>query len=217
MKKDDVWERLKKDSTEVYGRPILDVFLEVADDITRKHLMELPEAKRRAANPEARAKVAETSEELAEAIKDGANGEAALKKAADLGNMEFVKKLVEANPRVRTSWPLWWAASKGHSEVAKFLAEKGDNDIDWAVRGAIEGGHAELAGWLIDKAKEDGRHVDLEYALHLAVLAGSLEGVRLCVEKGAKDIKDAKETAARRLLGHQRRRIIGFLEKVVGA
>lgn len=197
MTKDEVWEQLKRDKSTVYGRPILDTFLELTQTIERRHLDELSPTKRRSVNPDARTAVAETDGELEEAIKDGASGEVALKGAADRGNARLVGILLAKNPEVRLNWPLWGAAKRGHKEVVELLVDKGANDFNWSVQGAIENGHSELAGWLVDKAKQSGGHVDLEYALHLAIVAGDLEGVKMCVDKGAIDIKEALYTASR--------------------
>lgn len=46
MNKDEVWEQIKNDKSEIYGRPMLDVFLQVADQLSEPHFFELNKEQR---------------------------------------------------------------------------------------------------------------------------------------------------------------------------
>lgn len=41
MNKDEVWEQVKNDKSEIYGQPIFDVFLQVIDHLSEPHFLEL--------------------------------------------------------------------------------------------------------------------------------------------------------------------------------
>jgi len=41
MTKDEIWEKLKRDETKIYGQSLFDVFVQTTDDMIPKHFMEL--------------------------------------------------------------------------------------------------------------------------------------------------------------------------------
>jgi len=136
MEKDEVWERLKKDETKVYGQSMLDMFLKTTDRLERRHLDELPEAKRRLVNPEVKLKLASTVGEAERAVKDGAKDfDTALLYAARGGHLDVCKRLVEKGAR-NFNTALYRAAEGGNLDVCRLFVEKGAKDFNTALHGA---------------------------------------------------------------------------------
>ncbi len=83
-----------------------------------------------------------------------ADGDCALHLAAEFGQLEMVKYLVEdhdANVNTWDDYSIRWAALKGQLEVVKYLVSKGANihaQNDCALRWAAENGHLEVVKYL---------------------------------------------------------------------
>lgn len=95
-------------------------------------------------------------------INHGSNYEPVLHLAAGAGNLDIVKILIKngANPNVydhKSSYPIHWAAEKGHAEIVEFLIKIQDpriiNDEDYfnvtPLLHAIKGGFIPVADVLI--------------------------------------------------------------------
>ena len=87
------------------------------------------------------------------------NKDEALKLAAEYGNLEVVKHLLElgANLHADNDWALRSAAAKGHLEVVKYLVEQGA-DLhamnDWALRFAAKNVHLEVVKYFVERGAD---------------------------------------------------------------
>jgi len=208
MNKDEVWKRIKEDKGEIYGEPMLDVFLRTVDDLGKKHLDELPPQKRRMVSPDTRLSYATTVRDAEQAIKDGAkNLEGVLYSSASKGDLEILKVVFEKirtspewpRPQGQISWAFHVAAGAGQLQVCKFLTEKGFVEFNSSSMTAVRGGHLEVVRFLLDKGAKNTR-----WLLGEAVEKGHLEVCKLLLDRGGKDMEShldrALGTAAR--FGH---------------
>ena len=163
MNKDEVWDRLKKESETVYGQSMLDMFLKTTEDLERRHWDELDTRQRKLVNPEIKLKLAITPGEAERAIKDGAKDlDGALNSAAYRGHVEICRLLIEKGAK-DLDRALINAAQGGHVEICRFLIEKGAKDLNEALYSAAKGGHVEVCRLLIDKGAKN-----LDWALNSA-------------------------------------------------
>jgi ankyrin repeat protein len=205
MNKDEIWERIKDDETEVYGQSMLDMFLKTTKNLEARHYKELPADKRRLPDPEIRLRNADTVDESEKAIKDGAEGVyKALDAAASRGHLEVVEFLV--NKGLEILGPaLNYAAAHGHLKVVEFLMNRGVganlkgtismNEMELALDHAAERGHFEIVKFLV------GRGLNPNGALFRAAHGGQFDVVKFLVEKGADDLDEALYHASRH--GHE--------------
>jgi ankyrin repeat protein len=118
--------------------------------------------------------------------------------AAILGDMVEVERLVTQGADVNETGegndtPLTGAARRGHTEVARFLLEKGagvnkgrGHDGWTALRGAAQRGHKDIVQLLVDSgANVDERDEKLWTALMGASWDGRLEIAELLLDRGA--------------------------------
>jgi len=179
MKKDEIWKQIKEDRTEVYGEPMLDLFLKTTEGIEKRHYDELPEGKRKLLDPEIRLRRADTVAEADRAIKDGAKEETeALWGAASRGNLDIVKFFVHEKGVKQTEHALDLAARNGQIEVVKFLVENGAETLASALADAAQNGHLEVVKFLCGKGAKT-----LNPALQLAAMYGRLEVVKFLVDR----------------------------------
>jgi ankyrin repeat protein len=191
MNKDEIWEKIKKDKTEVYGQSMLDMFLKTTDKLKNKHYDELSEDKKRLVGPELRLRHAGTVAEANDAIKDGAKGfNLALYYAAKDGRLEVVKILINRGADQLSS-ALEVAALSSHSEIIRFLVEKGAKNKDTALSYSAKLGNLEIVKFLVEKGAKE-----LEEALNHAAQRGHLEIVKFLWGNGAKDLHMALQLAA---------------------
>ena len=196
MKKDEVWERLKGDETEVYGQSMLDMFLRNTEHLSRKHWGGLKPAQRKLVNPEIRLKYASTVEEAEGAAKDGARDFTdALYYAAQGGHLEVCKWFVEKGAKDLDS-ALYKAAQRGHLEICKWLEQKGASRFGLALQGAAQGGHLDTCKWAAGKLKWIRRKQNLDNALFYAAREGHIEICGWLAENGASELDEALKTAA---------------------
>jgi hypothetical protein len=165
MNKDEIWEKIKKDETEVYGQSMLDMFLKTTDELNNKHYEELSEDKKRLVSPELRLRHARTVDEANSAIKDGAKG---------------------------FNLALYYAAKDGRLEVVKILIERGADQLNSALDVAALSGHSETVRFLVDKGMSRTAilpmPLNIEPALEYSAKLGNLEIVKFLVDKGAKNL-----------------------------
>jgi hypothetical protein len=193
MNKDEVWERIKKDKGEIYGEPMLDVFLKTVDELGKKHLDELPPQKRRMVSPDTRLRYATTVNEAEQAIKDGAkNLEGVLYGSAQTGDLEILKVVFEKirtspewqRPEGQASWAFHVAAGAGQLQVCEFLADKGVVVFNSSMSTAVQGGHLEVVRFLLDKGAKVTR-----WLLGSAAEKGHLEVCKLLLDRGRNDVE----------------------------
>lgn len=138
-----------------------------------------------------------------EALAKGPDGGTALMRAAESGDVEMTRTLVEKGADVNArdtdkKTALMRAAERGYAEVAKILLSKRaevnakDDDRKTALMRAAEGGHAETVQELLGKGADIKARTYYEQdALMYAVDNGHADVVRALLEKGAsKDTKD---------------------------
>lgn len=136
--------------------------------------------------------------EMIKLLKDHGAEITSLTIAAILGDMVEVKRFVNQGADVNetgegSDTPLTGAARRGHTEVARFLLEKGadvnkgrDHDGWTALRGAAQRGHKDTVQLLLDNgANVDERDEKLWTALMGAAWEGRLEIVKLLLDRGA--------------------------------
>lgn len=125
-----------------------------------------------------------------------------LHEAAAAGQLARVKEFVEKSPVLAKSFSpdgfpvLALAAVFGHSEVAKYLWEKG-GDINavstngtgyTALTGAVASGHLEIVKWLVANGANVNYRYGAGYSPLLTTAAnGHLEIVKILLENGADD------------------------------
>lgn len=173
MNKDSVWSSLKEDKTLVYGRPIMDVFLLIVGDLEPRHIKDLDARQAGILNPEVKLKAAESVEEAAAAIKEGA------------------RDLYNAVGR---------AVPKGRLDLLKFLLDRGeeldaaDAEPDFgsllhvAMDAACEKGPEEIVRYLVKRAKSCRPGcVGEEGLLQAAALAGRKEVFEYLCDSGYDD------------------------------
>jgi len=111
-----------------------------------------------------------------------------LKAAAEIGDLELVKLLIEqgADVKANNNYALRYASENGHLEVVKLLIEHGA-DVkaydNYAIRHASAKGHLEVVKVLIEHGA-DVKDND-NYAIKWASDRGHLEVVKLLIEHGA--------------------------------
>jgi ankyrin repeat protein len=221
MRKDEVWQQLKRDKTMVYGEPIMNQFLKLAQRIDKHHWDELSAEQRKLVEPQTRLNFAATVKEAEQAIKDGADDlNSAFEHAAVHGHIEIVELLVKKGAGTYTQ-ALPIAARGGHVPIIKFLVKKGTQDLDLALATAAIYGHTEACSFLVDKGasristaiacaannghektsrvlieKEKPSQKHMEAILQAAATKGHLPVVKLLVDNGAKDLNKALHLAA---------------------
>jgi hypothetical protein len=117
-----------------------------------------------------------------------ADGDHALKFAAEYGHIEVVKYLVEqgADVHADNNHALRCSAKNGHLNIVEFLVEKGANihiDNDYVLRHSAKNGNLELVKFLIEKGANI--HICDDYAIRWAGISGHSKVVKYLVEQGA--------------------------------
>ena len=126
--------------------------------------------------------------------------------AAFLGNLEWAKILLKRRPGDDLSLhrsvsqvdsdgraPLFWAAARGHREVAELLLDHGarinarDRSKLSALHIAITGMHKEVVSLLLDRsARMEGKDSNGDTPLNRAIQVGAKDIVKLLLEHGAR-------------------------------
>ena len=126
--------------------------------------------------------------------------------AAFLGNLEWAKILLKRRSGGDLSFhrpvsqvdsdgrtPLFWAAARGHREVAELLLDHGakinarDESKMSALHIAITGMHKEVVSLLLDRsARMEGKDSNGDTPLNRAIQAGAKDIVKLLLEHGAR-------------------------------
>lgn len=199
MKKDEVWERLKRDDSLVYGEPIMDMFLKATNDLERRHWDSLPVSKRNLVSAQCMLDIAETPEEADAAIKKGAvEFRTAMRKAAQRDDRRMIEFLL-GKGYSDTAYSdmqsiITVAAVHGSIESFKALGAAGVVPGDMAVGQAAYKGHMNI----IRHMAENMPKVNINYGLVSAAEGGQVEVIDYLLSKGAKGINHALERAAGR-------------------
>jgi len=206
MNRDQIWQELKNNKETIYNEPMLDVFLKTTSDLERKHYDELPESKRKLVGANLRLEIANSSQEVDQALKDGAEfGYYTLNYAAKTGNIKAIKLLMEKagdkynsnklapnsddwRSRLGIKFAIESAAEFGQKEMLEFLITK--DTIDHAIKGAAKGNRIELVDYLLEKGADPASGL-LKAAQH-----GKEEMAELLLSKGADNLYMAIDTAA---------------------
>lgn len=170
MNKDEVWGRLKRDSSTVYGKAVLDAFLEVVSALDAKHYEELPQTKRSLLQPQIRLAMARTPEEASRAVKDGAED---ITSAAYQMGMNGAREALE-----------WVVARRTTNKYAAMRS---------AFNGASGGGHREIMEWIMGMGRDFWDSGD---ALWSAGRQGQIETAKWLASKGANEFFEALKGAA---------------------
>lgn len=126
--------------------------------------------------------------------------------ACILGNVDFVKSAIEADPAVadapigndKSESPLVIAALHGRVEIVRLLLEHGatmnynDDRRTTPLHAAAEGGNTEIVKLLLDHGADLAASSYQGTALHRAAMYGQLEVVKLLVQRGADVNQDAE-------------------------
>lgn len=127
----------------------------------------------------------------------GEGGQTALMLAAQIGNSEIVKSMIESGAAVNSktrggTTALMWAAFKGHLETVKLLVELGAEvnaqyeDGQTALMYAAEADKPDIVRFLAESgANINTKKKDGNSALHLAAMNNGLETVTALVELGS--------------------------------
>ena len=111
--------------------------------------------------------------------------------AADRGELNICRLLVENGADIKAQGPLQTASQGGHSDVVKFLLDSGASiDFCWeggtALTLASRSGYAEVVHILIKRGADvASRDDDQHTALHMASKNGYLESVKALLDNGA--------------------------------
>jgi hypothetical protein len=203
MKKDEVWEMIRKDKAEVYGEPMLDMFLKTASDLEPRHYKELGRDQRGLLRPEVRLRNAETAEDVKRSIREmGSNDpqyafdrkKIALKYIAKAGNeeaMDFLMKDLEESDVIDRDENskedlarvvMLGAASGGNKELIRKYLDMGFELNLHSFYSAASEGHTELLSWL-DKQVGEQKSDLMGYCLQLAVEGGRDETMNWIMDK----------------------------------
>lgn len=152
-----------------------------------------------------------------------------LQDAAAAGRLERVKELIDENPALANSFSadgfpvVALACVFGHSEVARFLAERGadihaaaSNGTGYnALTGAVASGHTEITKWLL----ESGANANYSYAagytpLLTAAANGRLDIIKLLLAHGADPTAKTNEGKSALNLAEERKRsaVVEYLQ-----
>lgn len=191
MKKDEVWERLKRDKTTVYGKPILDMFVSMTHEMEDRHWRDLPAEKRERARPQMRLDRAETVEEADAAMRDGAAGlEIAARNAARRGDEVMAMHMVSKGASVYSV--LTGAARGGRMELLRWAGGRvgPPTGLRWSLLDAVEGGSLEAVRYMLELIRSrGGGRVESQFlddALNRAARRGHLPVARHLVGEGAR-------------------------------
>jgi len=136
--------------------------------------------------------------------------------AAEKGNLELIKKLVEQGVDVhaRDDAALRWAAESGHLDVVKYLVEQGANvhaGDDLALRWAAGNGHLDVVKYLVEQGANV--HAGDDAALRWAAGSGHLDVVKYLVEQGA-NVHAGDDLALRWAAGRGHLDVVKYLESL---
>jgi len=188
MNRDEIWKRIKEDETEVYGEPIFDQFLKLADNLSPEHVLGLDPRKRALLSPEVRFLFARDEAEAKRAMKDGAEnfGRAFLQAAKD-GRSEVVGFIIDMTQREALDY--WkgadYAAVGGHLEALRTIFEKASkrgipiNNPQYILQDACKQGKTKVVEYLIGRGVQVLTHTILFTARN-----GHLDTVKLLVRHG---------------------------------
>ena len=82
MNKNEIWDRIQEDKTEVYGMSMLDAFLRTTEYIDERHYSELPKDKKKLVSPTLLLAITRDTKEAEDSIKAGADVKAAMSQFA---------------------------------------------------------------------------------------------------------------------------------------
>ena len=132
---------------------------------------------------------------LADLLKDASTLEIEniFKQVIELGNLNFLKYLIEKEKFPPTSHLVYLAAAYGHLNIVKYLVEEKNTEIAFnADYIAAEKNHFDILKYLI----EHGAKIN-ELTLTVLAQKGNLEMVQYLIGKGAKINEDVIELAVR--------------------
>ena len=211
MNKDEIWDRIKGDKTEVYGQSMLDMFLKTVEVLEPNHYGNLPEAKRELVqDPSLKLGFAKTVKEAEKALGgepwSTEKKQRAFAAAASNGNLPLVKWMNDNfkfsyNPARALGSALTSAAKNGHLEIVKyFVDEKKETQVWNAFYVAAGKGDFAIVRYLADTMKNDlyGKSevlFHMNFALEKAAEGGHLEMVKHLVEEGATNLHKSMEGA----------------------
>ena len=113
-------------------------------------------------------------------------GDVAVYYAAEKGNLDFVKYLVKKGAEIGDD-AVSSAAEKGNLDLVKFLVENGGKIGEYTVKHALAGSdNLALVKYLVDEKGAKISDDVVSYAIHNAVMTGSLDTIEYLLEKGAK-------------------------------
>lgn len=219
MKRDFIWERIKNDTTEIYGEPMLDMFLKSTEFIERRHWEELPTSKRKMVSAQCELEIARTPEEAVEAMKRGevyvdsalvasikrgdlkmiefladkgvTHKNYVLDVASEYGNLESVKALIKAGSEPGES-SLERAAFGGHIEIVRHLIKsKPGMRLKTALYNAAAAGHMEVIEYVISQESTGLNDANFAYALEKATENGQLKVMQFLIDKGTSELEPA--------------------------
>lgn len=182
MKKSEVWGRLKADETQVYGRPIMDVFLDVVNDLDPSHIKDLDARQLKILNPDIRLSRAGSVEEAAAAMKDGAkNLYAAVRGAVSRDNMALVDFILDRGEEMDEN-----------DDTPDFASL-----LHVAVEGACESASMDMIKKLVNRAQKCGADcVDERGILSSAAVSGRKEVFEYLCDRGYDDKTEPEELLA---------------------
>ena len=102
----------------------------------------------------------------------------AVSKAAEIGNSDLVKYLVEKGGRIGVD-AVTYAAKSNNLDLVKYLIGKGGEISADAVSNAAETGNSDLVKYLVEK----GGEIDFVYTISKAIGSGDLHTIKYLVEK----------------------------------
>jgi len=170
MNRDEVWDRLKRDPSNVYGKTVLDAFLEIVSDLDAKHYDELPKAKRSLLRPQVKLAMARTPEEASQAVKEGAE--------------DFVSAAYQMGMNGAREALDWLVARRTTNKYAAMRS---------AFNGASGGGHRGIMQWIMGMGRDFWDSGD---ALWSAGRQGQIETAKWLASKGANEFFEALNGAA---------------------
>lgn len=182
MKKHEVWERLKADKTQVYGRPIMDVFLDVVNDLEPSHIKDLDSRQLKILNPDIRLARAGSVEEATAAMKDGAkNLYAAVRGAVSRNDMTLVDFILDRGREL------------DHNDDTPDFASL----LYVAVERACESASMDVIKKLVNRAEKCGADcVDERGILSSAAVSGRQEVFEYLCDRGYDDMTEPEELLA---------------------
>lgn len=166
MNRDQIWQKIKEDKTQIYGQSILDVFLQTTDHLNIKHYLELTNKQQDFIKSKQM-----LNNLFIESVKEN------MKDVM----LDFIKKGVSD-----MSWALRIAAEKGHVEIAKILLDLGTKDYHRSAVDAARNNRANIIKLFIDRQIDDLKYDDDELFTQLCFISaasGSVDVIKVLMNK----------------------------------